>query len=168
MHNFYDFSSSENDPPLGSEWTRFPAAPGAIAPQSQRGSQPSPLHTSAPLCNNRNLIASKKPGCQRQRFPRLIFCGNGARMILTNDESKFQPSRDTAPQTAPILQGFDAGQAFQPAHLFSGTHLEGLVHEAHRPAAPADFPQTKAAAGGHHLDRPRVVPGPVHEPQCLD
>src|SRR5579862_2064345 len=94
--------------------------------------------------------------------------GGGSKIRSLYDETIFATSGVAPAAVASLLQGFDAVQAFQPAHIFSGTGLESPADAAHRSSAPAGFPQIIARPGGHHLDRPRVVPDPVHGPERAD
>src|SRR5579859_7332966 len=91
--------------------------------------------------------------------------GNDGKMQTLYDETFFAAS-DVAPAAAAALvQGFDAIQALQSAHVFPGTGLEGPADAAHRLSSPPGFSQIIAWPGGHHLDRPRVVFDTVHGPE---
>src|ERR1700690_512062 len=94
--------------------------------------------------------------------------GGGSKIQSLYDETIFATSRVAPAAVAALIQGFDAVEALQSAHIFPGTGLEGPADAAHRPSAPPGFSQIVARPGGHHLDRPRVVFDPVHGPERAD
>ena len=57
------------------------------------------------------------------------------------DEACPVSSASGSPAAPAILQGFDSGQALQPAHFFPGDGLEGVADAAHRPAQRPAFPK---------------------------
>ena len=67
----------------------------------------------------------------------------GVKIQPSHDEAGSTTSRPAAPAVAALVQGFDAVAAFQPAHVFPGTHLEGVADAAHRPQRRPIFPKLK-------------------------
>ena len=81
---------------------------------------------------------------------------------MSYDETRFATFRAATPETAAVLQGFDAVEAFQSAHVFQGTGLEGAAYATHWPTSSSGFPQAHPRAGRDYLDRPRVVFDSIH------
>ena len=102
------------------------------------------------------------PGTAPLPIFHFISQGTGVKVPMSYDETCFATSRAAAPEIAAFVQGFDAIQTFQSAHVFPRVDLEGTAHAAHRPAAPPRFPEADPRPGRHHLDRPRVVFDSIH------
>src|ERR1017187_666573 len=103
----------------------------------------------------------------KQRFP-FHSARPRVKIQTSYEETGFNTSRTASPEIAALFQGFNPVQTFQSAHVFPRARLESAAHAAHRTITPPDFPETFARTGCHHLDWPRIVSDPVHEPECFD
>jgi len=69
---------------------------------------------------------------------------------------------------AAVVQGFDAGEAFQAAEIFSGDGAEGIADAADGAAPGADISEAGEGGGSADVDRACIVPGAVHGFECAD